>query len=797
MVTTRTHWMWSRMVLVTFAMVAGLLAVGGVSPAAAVACDPGRPFPWTSESDMLNGCVRNFIANPGVGARLDPNKLTGSDGLLTPARVTYYVDQGFSRNFLWYAPRTTTNTGAADPRVWTACDPRHVDIPTGTTCGVDTPGSLTSGPMGPDFIGSGIPLHIIGDDTHFIALGCGNFAIDVGPPPDYTPKIRVTKFGDENRNGVQDPGEPRMSGVKFRAGRQSSLVAQGVVQFGPTYTTDVNGQITIPLDEHGPGRYYFEEIVPVGFDVTTLPLRHTVDVPFGAADDTYEVARFGNAHNEVDLEKIAFDIEDPQPDDLDVGVPVSITVVATVRNNGPARLVDARERLVVVPHEDCSADIDDDVLEVRRLALGESRDVTFDVTIRCDRPSDHDFTFRNELTVTTPGVTETNPSNNTAEFVHWAEVWADSDLAITMVDLACDPASSVDTDFTCSVTGTVENFGPYGPVAGTVDFVLDHDAAQECRKTPVGAESGVDVGMLEVGVPVDVSLDYTVNCAERSFHPFTTTISVDATNPHVIDEPESNNSLTSGEAVTEVFEDADLAVDDIALYCDEVVGDTTFTCTATVAVSNTGPAPDVQATVTAAISVSSDCTVAPSGTQMNGALLAVDVPESEIFVWTVTCSELMMLHPMRVTADVAPAEPHAVDVPGPVTDDWAVPYCMPTVNPNGRNEPAAPGNGGQGQNQDGFYQFGTKTLTEARDVWIEDTGTGTVFGPFASGVRIKYVEANGATPSIRPMGGNNGNGNSATAVDYQIKGQGDAAAVYYDEDGNVIRSLCLVPPRPQ
>ncbi|HMM43072.1 MAG TPA: VWA domain-containing protein [Thermomicrobiales bacterium] len=130
------------------------------------------------------------------------------------------------------------------------------------------------------------------------------------------------------------------------------------------------------------------------------------------------------------------------------------------------------------------------------------------------------------------------------------------------------------------------------------------------------------------------------------------------------------------------------------------------------------------------------------------------------------------------------------------TKDWVdttppVTACVQGPNPGGKI-PKAPGNGGQGQNQDGFYQLNAEDAVwpaEDIEIFVVDTGTGTVFGPFAVGTNIKYTEANGATPSQEPMSG---------AVAWHIKGQGDMAIVAVDGSGNASDPLmCLVPPPPK
>lgn len=121
--------------------------------------------------------------------------------------------------------------------------------------------------------------------------------------------------------------------------------------------------------------------------------------------------------------------------------------------------------------------------------------------------------------------------------------------------------------------------------------------------------------------------------------------------------------------------------------------------------------------------------------------------------------------------------------------------CIPTVNPSGNNVPAAPGNGGQGQNQDGFYQASGKDIVwpaDALQIFVRDAGSGTVFGPYASGVRIKYTQAPGATPSVKPLGG------PSSAVAWHITGKGDAQVIAVDGSGNKSApAACLVPPKPK
>jgi len=137
-----------------------------------------------------------------------------------------------------------------------------------------------------------------------------------------------------------------------------------------------------------------------------------------------------------------------------------------------------------------------------------------------------------------------------------------------------------------------------------------------------------------------------------------------------------------------------------------------------------------------------------------------------------------------------------------VTKEWVdttppVALCVEGVNPAG-NTPKAPGDGGQGQNQDGFYQLQVADIVDpAPGIFVVDMGTDNVFGtaddfafgPFASLTDIKYTEANGADPSIKAGSGD---------VEWNIKGQGDAAVYGLDFSGNASAPVfCRVPPPPQ
>jgi len=114
--------------------------------------------------------------------------------------------------------------------------------------------------------------------------------------------------------------------------------------------------------------------------------------------------------------------------------------------------------------------------------------------------------------------------------------------------------------------------------------------------------------------------------------------------------------------------------------------------------------------------------------------------------------------------------------------------CVETANPHGNNVPG-------GKNEDGFFELVAIDICDPDpDIFVVDTGSGVVFGPFASGTKIKYTEAPGGKPSIKEMGSDNG---QAGAIDWHIKGKGDAAVYAVDASGNMAYMMCYVPPPPK
>jgi hypothetical protein len=116
--------------------------------------------------------------------------------------------------------------------------------------------------------------------------------------------------------------------------------------------------------------------------------------------------------------------------------------------------------------------------------------------------------------------------------------------------------------------------------------------------------------------------------------------------------------------------------------------------------------------------------------------------------------------------------------------------CEPTTNPGGNNIPGANASASAGMNPDGFYVLrGADTDGPAPALFVGDTESSAVFGPFAPGTKVKITEANGVTPKIKSGPG---------AINWHIFLNGDARVYAVDAEGGVsAEQICYVPRPPK
>jgi hypothetical protein len=116
--------------------------------------------------------------------------------------------------------------------------------------------------------------------------------------------------------------------------------------------------------------------------------------------------------------------------------------------------------------------------------------------------------------------------------------------------------------------------------------------------------------------------------------------------------------------------------------------------------------------------------------------------------------------------------------------------CNGGVNPSGKKIPVAGKNPASGQNPDGYYQLLAKDNCDPDPlIFVADTGSPFIAGPFHNGDVIKLTQSPGKTPSQDPAP-------APIVAHVHLKGDGSLYAL--DASGNQSEGvLCLVPRPPK
>lgn len=627
--------------------------------------DPTCEYHNETEFSQQPPSCRFFLVDAGVGQKISRPLLA--------ANAALYQSIGIPDAFLWHAPERVRRVEAHETVRWNGCAYRPGP---GNGCAV---GSVVSSVRTiRQAFGGPVDLTVLEYKGIFVGLYCGNLRDDT-PLPDLTPApgIAGLKFLDRDRDGARDPGEPALAGWRI----ELHLLEAFVPGFSPgkvaETTTGADGSYLFRLVNLPPGRYRVVEEQRAGWVQTRQP--GDVVMPFGLGDGVVGGNDFGNVETQADVVKVAFALVDP-PTRFEADQPAELTVRATLRNDGPADIVDVADTFSLTGPEDCAI-LPRRQTFARRLVEGQQEIVDLVVRVTCTEPSDHDFVFTNELAITTPGVNDPDPVNNVRSFTHRIPVFDRADIAVDQVGLVCPARSDVGEDFICTLTAEISNAGPHA--AASADVVLGLTVPPDCT-TSSDESTQQDLTIMQ-GVPRVVTSGWTVTCAERSFHP--TTAQVVATLDHLhVEDPNTANDVASlvQPTVVEIFEAADLAVQDLDITCDEHADPQDFTCSVVTTVANHGVATGV-ATLT-------DVTVtAPAGCVVSGAERSHtdQLADGETADYTdsfhVTCTDAGR-HVLRADARISADEPHAEDRAA-VNDTGAVEWLPIDVKP--RSFPSA------------------------------------------------------------------------------------------------------------
>jgi hypothetical protein len=164
------------------------------------------------------------------------------------------------------------------------------------------------------------------------------------------------------------------------------------------------------------------------------------------------------------------------PSSIPVSESVPVTLRKVLHNNGPFGpvevSVDADAKIVPA---DCTATPAPGNPTSATLPLGTDTVVDEVWSIHCDNPSSHTFTFTDTIAVTTPHVTDSDPSNNSAPANLTVAAIGKADVKIESQSVVgVPPEIPVSEDVPVTIEKMLHNNGPVGPVVVEVGAILDH-----------------------------------------------------------------------------------------------------------------------------------------------------------------------------------------------------------------------------------------------------------------------------------------------------------------------------------
>ena len=164
-------------------------------------------------------------------------------------------------------------------------------------------------------------------------------------------------------------------------------------------------------------------------------------------------------------ELLAGDCTNAAPEEMVVSESTDVCLRKTLHNTGTFGPVDVSIAASASAPDDCSASADPN--NPTSTSLPVSTDVVVEErwTIHCDAPSSHEFSFDNDIAVTTAHVNDPNQGNNSASANLIVAAIAQADVKINSHELV-DPPTEIEVgqDVSITVLKHLHNNGTHGPV---------------------------------------------------------------------------------------------------------------------------------------------------------------------------------------------------------------------------------------------------------------------------------------------------------------------------------------------
>jgi len=296
------------------------------------------------------------------------------------------------------------------------------------------------------------------------------------------------------------------------------------------------------------------------------------------------------------------------PTDAATGGPFTVTVEATLHNNGPITPVNTDVTYDLTVPAGCTRDPDntqlsDDVSLAQSAAVLEQRSWT----VTCTTTGLKTFDGSATLALDQLHVTDLNGTNNSGQGQASTDTSLGvADVKVTSVSVTSAGPANINTPFGVTVNSLVHNNGPFSPV--NADGVLTLNLPPDCF-TPVELivleDATLDISVV-AALP---EVTFFVTCTDESFHDFSATLTMTMDDLNAGDPTPSNNAATSNTSTTAVLRTSDLKVSGVTAGVPVSADtDTPFDVTVDASLHNNGPDDDAPVDVEVSLSVPPDCT---------------------------------------------------------------------------------------------------------------------------------------------------------------------------------------------
>ncbi|MEX1193646.1 MAG: cohesin domain-containing protein [Dehalococcoidia bacterium] len=203
------------------------------------------------------------------------------------------------------------------------------------------------------------------------------------------------------------------------------------------------------------------------------------------------------------------------PPTATTGTPFNCQVDVTVHNNGPSSPVSVDVVTELIPPFDCTLAPPGTQTQSRNLVASTSQVISYTWQATCAEHSFHMFTANSDLTMTSPGVVETNPNNNDGTGQDTTTVTAGVDVKVTAVAGIAPASVPANTPFNVQVDVSIHNNGPVSPVKieGGAGIAVPGD----CTIAPANFQL-FNVMTLAASTTIIVSETFVVSCSLPGAH---------------------------------------------------------------------------------------------------------------------------------------------------------------------------------------------------------------------------------------------------------------------------------------